>query len=140
MERSPGRVVAGVLCQPVGHRPEDPDVMFRSGRDVWGPALMANRPEISATQIETYLHALYRVNPDFVYSVTRDFVSSCRTPMLVMPDDVPAHPYQICEDIVALAPNAEATLYPWKDSAELKSKAVEHVRTFLDAHQPANVR
>jgi pimeloyl-ACP methyl ester carboxylesterase len=26
MERAPDRVVAGVLCQPVGHRPEHPDV------------------------------------------------------------------------------------------------------------------
>ncbi len=41
MERAPGRVVAGVLCQPVGHRPDDPDVMYRSGRDVWGPELRA---------------------------------------------------------------------------------------------------
>jgi hypothetical protein len=56
--------------------------------------------------------------------------------MLVMPDDVPAHPYQVCEDILALAPNAEATIYPWKETPELKARAVEHVRTFLEAHQP----
>jgi pimeloyl-ACP methyl ester carboxylesterase len=140
MERAPGRVVAGVLCQPVGHRPEDPDVMYRSGQNTWGPELMTNRPEITSEQIEAYLHGLYRVNPDFVYSVSRDFVSHCRTPMLVMPDDVAAHPYQVCEDILALAPNAEATLYPWKDAPDLKAKAVAHVRTFLDAHQLAAVR
>jgi pimeloyl-ACP methyl ester carboxylesterase len=140
MERAPGRVVAGVLCQPVGHRPEDPDVMYRSGQNTWGPELMTNRPEITTAQIEAYLHALYRVNPDFVYSVSRDFVSNCRTPMLVMPDDIAAHPYQVCEDILALAPNAEATLYPWKEAPDLKAKAVAHVRTFLDAHQPAAVR
>jgi pimeloyl-ACP methyl ester carboxylesterase len=140
MERAPGRVVAGVLCQPVGHRPEDPDVMYRSGRNVWGPELRAGRPEITAEQVDAYLHALYRVNPDFVYSVSRDFVKGCRTPMLVMPDDVPSHPYQVCEDVVALAPNAEATLYPWKETPELKAKAVEHVRTFFDAHKPAGVR
>src|ERR1700693_6118019 len=33
MERAPDRVVAGVLCQPVGHRPEK-EVMYESGRDV----------------------------------------------------------------------------------------------------------
>jgi pimeloyl-ACP methyl ester carboxylesterase len=140
MERAPDRVVAGVLCQPVGHRPEDPDVMYRSGRDSWGPALRAERPEISSEAVDAYLHALYRANPDFVYSVSRDFVRSCETPMLVMPDDVPAHPYQVCEDVVALAPNAEATLYPWKDTPELKTQAVQHVRTFFDAHKPAGVR
>src|SRR4030095_15953830 len=35
-----------------------------------------------------------RARPDFVYSVSREFVRSCQTPMLVMPDDTPAHPYQ----------------------------------------------
>lgn len=140
MQRAPDRVVAGVLCQPVGHRPEDPDVMYRSGREVWAPEFMARRPEIGDEQIEAYLHALYRVHPDFVYSVSREFVSTCRTPMLVMPDDVPAHPYQVCADILALAPNAEATLYPWKDASELKAKAVDHVRMFLNAHRPVAAR
>jgi len=53
-----------------------------------------------------------------------------------MPDDVSAHPYQVCQDILALAPSAEATIYPWKDTPELKEIAAEHVRTFLNAHQP----
>jgi pimeloyl-ACP methyl ester carboxylesterase len=139
MERAPERVVAGVLCQPVGHRPEDPDVMYRSGKDVWGPALMGRRPDVTPEQIEAYLDALYRRNPDFVYSVSRDFVRSCQTPMLVMPDDVPAHPYQVCVDVLALAPNAEATLYPWKDTPDLKQQAVAQTETFLDVHKPVAV-
>jgi pimeloyl-ACP methyl ester carboxylesterase len=136
IERAPDRVVAGVLCQPVGHRPENPDVMYRSGTDVWAPELMTKRPDITSAQVEAYLHALYRTTPDFVYSVSREFVRTCATPMLVMPDDVSAHPYQVCEDILALAPNADATLYPWKDTPELKAKAVDQVRTFLGLHQP----
>ena len=140
IERAPDRVVAGVLCQPVGHRPEDPDVLYRHGRDGWVPELLSSRPDITEAQVEDYLHALYRVTPDFVYSVSRDFVRNCQTPLLVMPDDVPAHPYQVCEDILALAPNAEATLYPWKDTPTLKEKAVQHVRTFLKAHEPVGAR
>src|SRR6516165_2511338 len=35
MERAPQRVVAALLSQPVGHRPEQPDYMFNSGRGVW---------------------------------------------------------------------------------------------------------
>jgi len=45
----------------------DPDVMYRSGRDVWGPQLMTHRADLTAAQIEAYLHALYRTNPDFAY-------------------------------------------------------------------------
>ena len=74
--------------------------------------------------IETYLHNLYRVQPDFVYSVSRDFVRACQTPMLVMPDDTPAHPYQTSIDIASLAPNAEVTVYPWKEPPELKARTI----------------
>jgi pimeloyl-ACP methyl ester carboxylesterase len=35
MERAPQHVVAAVLCQPVGHRPENPDYMYNSGKNVW---------------------------------------------------------------------------------------------------------
>jgi pimeloyl-ACP methyl ester carboxylesterase len=105
MERAPDRVVAAVLCQPVGDRPENPDVMYKSGKDVWAPELLARRPDLNMAMVDKYLHDLYRVRPDFVYSVSRDFARSCQTPMLVMPDDTPAHPYQTSVDIASLAPN-----------------------------------
>jgi pimeloyl-ACP methyl ester carboxylesterase len=136
MERAPERVVAGVLCQPVGHRPDNPDVMYNSGRDVWAAEFRARRPEVAMETIAAYLHNLYRVRPDFVYSVSRDFARSCRTPMLVLPDDAMAHPYQTSVDIASLAPNAEVTVYPWKEPPELKARTINRVRTFLKAHQP----
>jgi pimeloyl-ACP methyl ester carboxylesterase len=140
IERAPNRILAGVLCQPVGHRPENPDVMYNSGRDVWAPELLKNRPDLNMGTITQYLDNLYRRQPDFVYSVTRDFVKGCQTPLLVMPDDVPAHPYQTCLDVLELAPNAEVTIYPWKDTPELKAQAVEQARAFLKAHLPVNAR
>jgi pimeloyl-ACP methyl ester carboxylesterase len=136
MEKAPDRVVAGVLCQPVGHRPENPNVMYDSGHDVWAPALLAQRPEIAMETLEGYLYNLYRARADFVYSVSRDFVRSCQTPMLVMPDDVPAHPYAVAMEVATLAPNAEVTMYPWKEPRDLIPLAVERVRAFLRAHQP----
>ena len=88
--------------------------MYNSGRDTWAPEFRARRPDVSLETVETYLHNLYRVQPDFVYSVSRDFVRACQTPMLVMPDDTPAHPYLVSRDIAALAPKAEVTVYPWR--------------------------
>ena len=137
MQRAPDRVVAAVLCQPVGHRPENPDVMYKSGKDAWAPALLPHRPDLNMAQVDQYLHNLYRTQPDFVYSVSRDFAKSCQTPMLVMPDDTPAHSYQVAVDIASLAPNAEVTVYPWKEPPELKARTINRVRTFLKAHQPA---
>jgi pimeloyl-ACP methyl ester carboxylesterase len=136
IERAPERVVAAVLCQTVGHRPELPDYMYNSGRDVWAPELLARRPDLTMAQVEAYLHNLYRVQPDFVYSVSRDFARSCRTPMLVLPDDTPAHPYQTSVDVASLAPNAEVTVYPWREPPELLARTINRVRTFLRAHEP----
>src|ERR1700681_1938874 len=46
MERAPQRVVAALLSQPVGHRPEQPDYMFTAGRDVWAKELRERRSDV----------------------------------------------------------------------------------------------
>ena len=137
MERAPQRVVAAILSQPVGHRSEKPDFMYESGRDNWAKDLRARRPDVSMETIEKYLHNLYRTRPDFVYSVSRDFAKSCQTPMIVLPDDVVAHPLQVSIDIASLAPNAEITVFPWKDPADLKARTINRARAFLKRHQTA---
>ena len=137
IERAPERVAAAVLCQPVGHSSKTPDSMYDSGRDVWAPALIAGRPEITMETIEQYLHNLYRLQPDFMYCVSRDFARSCQTPLLVMPDDTPSHSYEAAMAMVELAPKAQVTAYPWKEEADLKARTIEQVREFLKAHQPA---
>jgi hypothetical protein len=80
---------------------------------------------------------MYRANADFVFTVTRDFVRNCQTPILVLPDDVPAHPYAVAMESVHLAPNAQVSLYPWKDTPDKIPLAVRHIRSFLKAHRPA---
>jgi hypothetical protein len=66
---------------------------------------------------------------DFVYSVSRDFARSCQTPMLVIPDHTPAHPYHISVDIASLCPNAEVTVCRWKNPPELKARTINPMRT-----------
>ena len=97
---------------------------------------MKRRPDVSMDTIEQYLHNLYAIQPDFLYSVSRDFIRSCQTPMLVLPDDVPAHPYAVAMETVHLAPNAQVSLYPWKDTPDKIPLAVRHIRTFLRAYRP----
>jgi pimeloyl-ACP methyl ester carboxylesterase len=136
MERAPERVVAGVLSQPIGHRPENPDVMWNLSLDVWAKEFRERRPDVSLDTIKQYLHNLYRVRPDFVYSVSREFVRNCQTPMLVLPDDTAAHAYQTAVDVASLAPKAETVVFPWKDDPALKARTIERVRSFLKAHLP----
>jgi pimeloyl-ACP methyl ester carboxylesterase len=135
MERAPQRIVAALISQPVGHKPEAPDYMYNSGKDVWAKEFLERRPDVSMATIEKYLHNLYRLQPDFVYSVTREFAKSCQTPMLVLPDDVTAHPLQVSIDIASLAPNAEITVFPWKAPPELKARTINRARTFLKRFQ-----
>src|SRR6266849_9045166 len=46
MERAPDRIVAGVLSQPIGERPEKPGVMYDSGL-TWAKELRERRPDVS---------------------------------------------------------------------------------------------
>src|SRR3954470_6344806 len=137
MERPPQRVAAAILSQPVGHGPANPDYMYDAGKTGWAKELRERRPDVSMETIEKYLHNLYRVRPDFLYSVSREFVKNCQTPMLVLPDDTPAHAYQTAVDIASLAPRADVSVYPWKDPPELKARTIARVRTFLKAHIPS---
>ena len=100
------------------------------------PEFLARRPDVTMETVDAYLHNLYRVRPDFVYSVSREFVRSCQTPLLVLPDDTPAHPYPVAMDIAALAPKAEVTAYPWRAPEEVLARTVHQVRDFLRAHRP----
>ena len=99
IERAPERVVAAVFCQPVGHASKTPDAMYDSGIDAWAPELRAGRPDVTMEIVEQYLHNLYRLQPDFMYCVSREFAQACQTPMLVMPDDTPAHSYDAAMEL-----------------------------------------
>jgi pimeloyl-ACP methyl ester carboxylesterase len=136
LQRAPQRVVAAVFCQTVGHRPEDPDVMVRHSRDNWLAGFQVRRPDMPMETIEKYLHSLFRAQPDFLYSVSREFIASCPTPILVLPDDTSSHPLPTSIDVASLAPNAEITVFPWRDPPELKARTIDRVRTFLKSHLP----
>jgi pimeloyl-ACP methyl ester carboxylesterase len=138
LKRAPDRVAAAVLAQPVGFRPEMPTLLYDGSMTGWGPELVKRRPEITMAMVEKYLTRMYRTNPDFVFTVTRDFVRNCQTPVLILPDDVPAHPYAVAMETAMLAPKAEVSMYPWKEPKERIPLAVRQIRSFLRAHRPAS--
>ena len=137
LERAPNRVVAAVLAQPSGSRPEMRDLFYDNNMKGWGPQLTARRPEITMAMVDQFLTRMYRTNADFVFTVTRDFVRTCQTPVLILPDDVPAHPYAVAMEAAMLAPKAQVSIYPWKEPKERIPLAVRHIRSFLRAHRPA---
>ncbi len=138
VKRAGDRIVAAVPAQPSGWRPEMPTLSYDSNMKGWGPELCARRPDITMAMVDTFLTNMYGgARADFVYTATRDFVRNCRTPVLILPDDVPAHPYAVAMESALLAPNSQVSLYPWKDTPDKIPLAVRHVRTFLKANRPA---
>ncbi len=139
LKRAPDRVVAAVLAQPSGSRPEMRDLFYENNMKGWGPELVKRRPEITMETVDKFLTRMYRTNADFVFTVTRDFVRTCRTPVLILPDDIPAHPYAVAMEAAMLAPKAEVSMFPWKEPKERIPLAVRQIRSFLRAHRPDSI-
>ena len=137
MERAPDRVVAAVPAQPVGFDPDMPDVMYDLSLRGWAQTLVERRPEITMEMADQFLTRMFRTDADFVFTVTRDFVRTCQTPVLILPDDSAAHFYGAAMEAAMLAPKAELSMFPWKVPTELIPLAVRQVRSFLRAHRPA---
>ena len=139
LKRAPNRVVAAVLAQPSGYRKEMPTYFYDNNMANWGPDLVKRRPEITMAMVEKYLTTMYKTNADFVFTVTRDFVRNCQTPVLILPDDIPAHPYAVAMEAAMLAPKGEVSMFPWKEPKERIPLAVRQIRSFLRAHRPVGI-
>src|SRR6516225_6379369 len=136
IRRAPDRVAAAVLAQPVGVRPEQPTYMYDISKTGWAPEFLKRRTDVSMETVEGYLTRMFKTNPDFVYTVSRDFVRNCQTPVLILPDDVPAHPLAVAMECAMLAPKAEVSMYPWKEPKERIPIAIRQIKSFLKAHKP----
>jgi pimeloyl-ACP methyl ester carboxylesterase len=138
LKRAPNRVAAAVLAQPVGWRPEMRDRKYKGAFwSGWPAQINAKRPEITTQTADQFVTKMFETNPDFLFTVTRDFMRSCQNPILVLPDDVPAHPYAVAMECAMLAPNAEVSIFPWKEPKERIPLAVRQIHSFLKAHRPA---
>ena len=129
---SPRRRILPVHWEPIRSRAAGENCDGRRA----GSELCACRADITMAMVDSFLTNMCRACADFVYTVTRDFVRGCRTPILVLPDDVPAHPYAVAWETVRLASNAQVSLCPWKDTPDKIPSAARQICTFLRAHRP----
>ena len=124
------RVVAATIVHPIGYTSSHPDLFYNNIKG-WAPEFIKRRPEITIEMASEFLHNMYTKRADFVYTVDRDFVRNCQTPVLVLPDDVPAHPYAPAMETALLAPNAQVSLYPWKENDRKIALALRHIHGFM---------
>src|SRR5438105_1665718 len=71
LRRAPDRIVAAVLAQPSGSRPEMRDLFYETNMTGWGPALVKRRPDITMEMVDKFLTRIYLPNPDFGFTVPR---------------------------------------------------------------------
>jgi len=130
LKAQPERIASAVLAQPIGRVGAMPP--GRSTRfEAWAESL-TDHPEATPQVLDAFHRNLYE--PGFVYCVDRAFVSTCRTPCLVLAGHDEAHPYPISEELAKLLPNGEL-IQEWKTGAALTS-ARARVKEFLAKHTP----
>ena len=130
-------MVAAVLAQPSGSRPEMRDLFYDNNTKGWAPPLIERRPDLTMEMADKFLTRMYRTNPDFVFTVTRDFVRSCQTPVLILPDDVPAHPYAVAMEAAMLAPQGRGEHVPLEGAEGAHPAGGAPDPLVPAAHQPA---
>src|SRR5437867_8982610 len=54
LKRAPNRVVAAVPAQPVGFRPEMPNVLYDGSMTGWGAELVKRRPDLTTEMVEKF--------------------------------------------------------------------------------------
>jgi pimeloyl-ACP methyl ester carboxylesterase len=130
LKAQPERVASAVLAQPIGRvgamAPGRP-ARFNG----WAETLK-DHPEATPQVLDAFCHNLYA--PGFVYCVDRAFVSTVRTPCLVLAGNDEAHPGPISDELARLLPNCEF-IAEWKTGAALNS-ARARVKEFLAKHTP----
>lgn len=130
IERAPDRVASAVLQQSIGDSGENRE-LFHAMFDQWANPLKPSMPSVSEETWTSFRSNMF--DHEFVYNVSREFVASCDTPLLVLMGSDPYHPESTSREIADLAPNAQL-VEEWKNPAV--DGTVETVVAFLEAHTP----
>jgi hypothetical protein len=88
---------------------------------------------VTQETIESFGHNMF--GGDFVFSVTRDFVKSCQTPLFLQPGTDKPHPAKTSEEIATLATNIEVQK-DWRGPIYLQ-ESIKRVRAFLEKNTPS---
>ena len=132
IEAAPDRVASAVLFQTIGL--DDNRDAFYQMFDDWADELRAtSHSDVADGDWARFRSSMY--DGDFLFNVDRDFVRSCKTPILVLPGNDLYHPASTSREVAELAPNAEQ-IANWKKPEDVPA-AKEQVAAFLARHTPS---
>ena len=131
IEHDPARVASAVLQNPIGLG--DNRGTWDDAVKTYGETVRARDPSITEQTIESFGRNMF--GGDFVFSVTRDFVRNCATPLFLQPGTDKPHPAATSAEIATLAPDIEVQ-QDWRGPTHL-DESIRRVRAFLDRTTPA---
>jgi pimeloyl-ACP methyl ester carboxylesterase len=132
VEQQPERIVAGVPMQPIGHDETNQGAFGPQTWTPWGEKLIEDGADFTMEQVEAFGHAMF--DSPFVFSVSRDFLRTVQTPMLLLYGNDRAHPIGVSKEVAALLPNVEV-VERWRDP-DVVPEVTEIMRAFLRSHTP----
>jgi hypothetical protein len=100
-----------------------------------GARLTAKRPEISLQTTDKLVTRMFETDPDFVFTVSRDFVRSCQDPVLILPNEVPS--LRRRHGMRDARAQVRSEHVPVEKPKERIPLAVRQIHSFLRAHRPA---
>jgi pimeloyl-ACP methyl ester carboxylesterase len=130
IQAAPQRVASAVLFQTIGLL--NNRQAFFEMFDNWADELKPGRPEVGQDAWESFKTSMY--SGDFLFNVSREFVSSCQTPLLVLLGNDLYHPEETSREIATLAPKA-TLVENWKEP-EHQPAAKKAVESFLAEYTP----
>jgi pimeloyl-ACP methyl ester carboxylesterase len=129
-ELAPERIGAAVLQNPIG---------FHENRDTWddivsgfAKTMLERDSSLTPQIIQKFGHNMF--GGEFVFSVSREFVRRCPTPLLLQPGTDKPHPAQTSAEIEKLAPNLEVQR-DWRAPTHL-AESIRRVGDFLTRNTP----
>ena len=131
-EMAPDRVTAAVLQNPIGLH--ENRATWDDGVRNFTKTMLARDPALSEEVIQTFGRNMF--GGDFVFSVSREFVKGCRTPLYLQPGTDTPHPAATSAEIASLAPNLEVQK-DWRGPEHL-AESIRRVTHFLARHTPAS--
>ena len=129
IQAAPARIASAVLQQPIGA--ENNREAFYAMYDMWKGGVKAGHPNVSDADWDKFRGNMY--DREWAFTVDRDFVKNCATPMLVLMGADLYHPTSTSREIADLAPNGRL-MESWKDPE--KDGTVQAVIDFLKANTP----
>jgi pimeloyl-ACP methyl ester carboxylesterase len=128
----PGLVTAMALQNPIGLGYKGRNRAIVDEEIALWVERVKDFPQIDPKELPAFTGKMF--GGDFLFGAPREFLRSCKVPILLMPGDDNMHPVEVSYEMVKLAPHTEVVA-PWKGE-KFKQDAIDRTRDFFIRSTP----